>query len=402
MLKDQLNLIHIREVMDQLDVSRSTIDRWRKNKQLPSVKIGKEIYFDKNEVIRWYMAFGQSRHMSSASISTSSSTAVETFTIGYTTVSTHMWSPLIVKAFGLLEDELKRIRPKDRIEIKWHQAKNGMELVKGMVAGHIQMATFGDYALSVSHMMSMLLPDFRPVLLAAGGKSADGNGFRLVVPSDLKLHHIAELATLPIATTFRTNAEYRLRKMLESHSLPELNIVHRSIEDSLESLRQGRLSASIMWEPFLSLVLHQGIGNSVFDQELGLGFMTGVAADERWALAHEDLTVAYLKAHLLASRLIREQPNRAVQVFAKETGFPTEVIRRSISNIRWDAALYQHDMKLLNNFDPSTYLGQVVPTKTKLEIRYNTKYLRIAAQELKLPVLPQAPIDGAWQKDIYY
>lgn len=398
MLKNQLNLIHILEVMDQLDVSRSTIDRWRKNKQLPSVKIGKEIYFDKNEVMRWYREFGQVQRTTSASASTSA----ETLTIGYTTVSTHMWSPLIVKAFGLLDLELKRIRPKDRIDIKWHQAKDGMELVKGMIAGDIHIATFGDYALSVSDMISRLLPDFHPVLLCAGGKSADGNGFRLVVPTDLTLGSIAELATLPIATTFRTNAEYRLRKMLESHNLSELNIIHRTIEDSMESLRRGRLSASIMWEPFLSLVHHQEIGKSIFNHELGLGFMTGVAADERWALAHEDLTVAYLKAHLLASRLIRDQPDRAVKVFAKETGFPTDVILRSISNIRWDAALYQHDLKLLNDFDPTTYLGQIAPPKTKIEIRYNTKYLRIAAQELLLPVPPQTPINGAWQREIHY
>jgi NitT/TauT family transport system substrate-binding protein len=395
MLKDQFNYMHIREVMDQLDVSRSTIDRWRKNKQLPSVKIGKEIYFDKNELMRWYKEFGQVR-------SPSLTPAEGTIKIGYTTVSTHMWSPLIVKEFGLLEKELRRIRPKDRIEIIWHKAKDGMELVKGLVAGTIHIATFGDYALSVSQLIGSLLPDFRPVLLAAGGKSANGSGFGLVVPAGLTLRHIAELATLPIATTFRTNAEYRLRKMLEAHDLPELNILHRSIEDSVESLRQGRLSASIMWEPFLSLVHHQQIGKSIFNEELDLGFMAGVAADERWVQAHEDLTIAYLKAHLLAGRLIREQPNRAAEVLARETGFPSNVIGRAVSKIRWDAALYLNDLKRLNDFNPGGAAGQAAPPGEKTEIRYDTRYLRIAVQELKLPPLPPLPLEGAWRKEIHY
>ncbi|MFD0678562.1 MULTISPECIES: helix-turn-helix domain-containing protein [unclassified Paenibacillus] len=396
MLKDQFNLIHIREVMDQLDVSRSTIDRWRKNKQLPSVKIGKEIYFDKNEVMRWYREFGQVRRTPSASSSD------ETLIIGYTTVSTHMWSPLIIKEFGLLEEELKRIRSKDRIEVKWHKAKDGMELINWMIAGNIHIATFGDYALSVSHLVGTLLPDFRPILLAAAGKSTNGDGFGMVVPTDLTLGSISELATLPIATTFRTNAEYRLRKMLESHNMPELNIIHRSIEESMESLRQGRLSASIMWEPFLSLVHHQKIGKSIFNQELGLGFMAGIVADERWVLAHEDLAVAYLKANLLANRLIRDQPNRVAKIFSVETGFALEVTSLSISKIRWDAALYYKDLKMLNYFEPAQHLGQISPSKEQMEIRFNTRYLRIAAQELKLPALPLTPLDGAWQKELYY
>ncbi|UKS26069.1 helix-turn-helix domain-containing protein [Paenibacillus sp. HWE-109] len=386
MIKDQFNLIHISEVMNELDVSRSTIDRWRKTKQLPSMKIGKEIYFDKNEVVRWYRQFGQVRQAAP------SLTANQTLTIGYTTVSTHMWSPLIIKEFGLLEEELRRISPKNRIEIKWHQAKDGMELVKGMIAGTIHLATFGDYALSVSHTISRLLPDFRPILLAAGGKSAEGNGFGMVVPTSLNLKNISELATLPIATTFRTNAEFRLKKMLESYHMTELNIIHRSIEESMQSLHQGKLSASIMWEPFLSLAHHQRVGKSIFDKELGLGFMASVVADEGWAHAHEDLVVAYLKAHLLANRLMREQPNKAAKFFSLETGFPEEVIHRSISQIRWDAALYQSDLTRLSYFDSTR----------QTDIAYNIAYLRIAAQELKLPTLPVHPIAGAWQQDHYY
>ncbi|MEK8132525.1 helix-turn-helix domain-containing protein [Paenibacillus filicis] len=393
MLKNQLNLIHIREVMDELEVSRSTIDRWRKNKQLPSVKIGKEIYFDRHEVTRWYKEFGQAPR-------TPLLPDTPTLTIGYTTVSTHMWGPLIIKEFGLLEEELRRIRPKDRIDIRWHRAKDGMELIKGMLAGQIQIATFGDYALSVSHMISELLPGFHPVLLAAAGKSSDGDGFGLVVPADLTLSSVSELATLPIATTFRTNADYRLKKLLESHSLPELNIIHRSIEESMESLRQGRLSASIMWEPFLSLVQHQKIGKSVFNRELGLGFIASVAADEHWVREHEDLTIAYLKAHLRAGKLIREQPARAAEVCSRETELPLDVTSRSISRIRWDAALYTRDLELLNGFDPAKSFSQAMLPHP--EIPYTTKYLRIAAQELRLPVLPKAPIDGPWHRDIYY
>jgi NitT/TauT family transport system substrate-binding protein len=245
------------------------------------------------------------------------------------------------------------------------------------------------------------MPDFHPVLLAAGGKSPMGGGFAFVVPNGTVLGDLSELATLPIATTFRTNAEYRLRKLLESHRLPELNIIHRSIDDSIESLRQGRLSATMMWEPYLSLVQHERIGNTVFQSELGSGLMAGVAVDERWALAHEDLTVAYVKAHLLAGRLFREEPHRAASAVSKETGLPVEALVRSISKVRWDAALYRNDLKLLNHVDPAFYLGHNVPP-SDIQVPYSIKYLRIAAQELMLPVPPPAPLEGEWQRSILY
>jgi NitT/TauT family transport system substrate-binding protein len=393
MLREELQLIPIHEAMALLDVSRSTIDRWRKNNELPSIKIGKEIYFDKQELIRWFRNYSRS---------TPSSAAAETVVIGYTTISTHMWGPLLIKAFGWFEEELRRIRPKDPVQVVWRQAKDGMALIKELVAGHVQIATIGDYAVSISQVMSRLLPDFNPVLLAAGGKSAMGQGFGLVVPINAQIDSLAELATLPIATTFRTNADYRLKKLLSSNQLPELNIVHRSIEDSLESLQKGRLYATMMWEPYLSLVKQQKIGKVLFGRELGFGFMAGVVADERWAQNHEDLTVAYLKSHLLANRWIREQPLKAAAKFAEATGLPVEAIRMSLSGIRWDAALYQCDLDVFKPFVSHTGLGHAVLAETEMEPVYNTRYLRIAAQALKLPVPPSTPIDGPWQQEIYY
>ncbi|MEF3304440.1 helix-turn-helix domain-containing protein [Paenibacillus sp. GYB003] len=395
MLKDQFQYISIREVMEQLDVSRSTVDRWRKTKQMPSVKIGKEIYFDKNELQRWYRGLSRMRRVPE------DAPPVLAITVGYTPVSTHMWSPIVIKELGLFEQELGRIRPSDRIDVRWHRAKDGMELVKGMLAGQIQIATFGDYALSVCRLLSQIMPDFHPVLLAAGGKSPRGGGFAFVVPNGTVLNDLSELATLPIATTFRTNAEYRLRKLLESHRLPELNIIHRSIDDSIESLRQGRLNATMMWEPYLSLVRHEGIGIAVFQRELASGLLAGVAADERWVLAHEDVTVAYMKAHLLAGRLFREEPYRAAPAIAKETEWPVEAVIRSISNVRWDAALYRNDLKLLNHVDPAFYLGYNA-SPSDIRVPYSVKYLRIAAQELKLPVPPPAPLEGEWHGAICY
>lgn len=50
MSMQQFNFISLQETLDLLGISRSTFDRWRKQKQLPYRKIGKEIWVDKQEL----------------------------------------------------------------------------------------------------------------------------------------------------------------------------------------------------------------------------------------------------------------------------------------------------------------------------------------------------------------
>lgn len=45
-------LITIKELQETYSISRSTIDRWRKE-GLPYVKVGRGVRFDENEVILW-------------------------------------------------------------------------------------------------------------------------------------------------------------------------------------------------------------------------------------------------------------------------------------------------------------------------------------------------------------
>ena len=47
------HLLSLQEAMDLLGVSRATIDRWRRDKQLPHIKIGKEILVDKHKLDTW-------------------------------------------------------------------------------------------------------------------------------------------------------------------------------------------------------------------------------------------------------------------------------------------------------------------------------------------------------------
>ena len=165
MTNQRFNLISLHDAIDLLGVSRSTFDRWRKLKQLPFVKIGKEILIDKNELEQWvrHHSFSlQNPSFASGAATTVTSQELSTITVGYQSGTAHMWTALIMKELGWLEEELILVNPSRSVHVKWLDAANGTLLLQGLIGGSIQIASLGDYPIALSESLSQTLPAFRP------------------------------------------------------------------------------------------------------------------------------------------------------------------------------------------------------------------------------------------------
>ena len=125
----RFNLISLHEAIDLLGVSRSTFDRWRKLKQLPFVKIGKEILIDKKELEQWVrhhsVSLQNPSFASGASTTDHFSGVYDTITVGYQSGTAHMWTSLIMKELGWFEEELILANPSRSVHVKWFDAANG-------------------------------------------------------------------------------------------------------------------------------------------------------------------------------------------------------------------------------------------------------------------------------------
>ncbi|MBP1962481.1 helix-turn-helix domain-containing protein [Paenibacillus aceris] len=170
----RFNLISLHEAIDLLGVSRSTFDRWRKLKQLPYVKIGKEILIDKEELEKWvrHHASGTNNPVIAAGAA-SIRTPQEQLAIkvGYQSGTAHMWTSLLMKELGWFEEELALAKPGRTVRVDWFDAANGTVLLQGLIGGSIQIASLGDFSIVLSQSLRRMLPSFRPVLLAFDGKA---------------------------------------------------------------------------------------------------------------------------------------------------------------------------------------------------------------------------------------
>lgn len=395
---ERFDLLTLQEAMDILGVSRATIDRWRKDKQLPYIKIGKEIWVDQAKLQAWVHLHDHEKPSAPRPESSGDARVVR---IGYQSGAALLWSTLVIRRLGLLEEELRLTAPSRSYRVGWVDAPNGMELMEDLIGGRVHIASIGDYPMIAGMALGRVLPRFKPTFLAFDGKTSGGDGISLVVPARSAAAGPEELAGAKIATVGHSSASYRLQEWLKTHGVESEPVEHRAMIDCYYGIVGGEAGASVMWEPYLSWVRAIGAGVPILSEGIGGDYLTGLMAEESWAAANEDVVIAYLKAHLRAHAFIRREPGRAAAIVAEESGFPIAVVAGVLGQIRWDASLYDRDVRTLNRLVLGRPNG-LPEADGSAAIGFGKPYLSEAVEALKLPGLPESPLSGEWSEDMVY
>ncbi|GBF74724.1 hypothetical protein PA598K_03086 [Paenibacillus sp. 598K] len=402
----QFNLLTVHEAMELLDISRSTLDRWRKHKHLPFKKIGKEVLIDKNELEQWIhlhsTVLGEPAKPTARAADPDADES-QTIAVGYQSRSAQVWTSLVMKELGWFEEELASMRGGVPAEVRWVDASNGPQLLQQLIGGHLQLASLGDYPIALSFSLSRMLPAFRPVLLAFDGKSAPGEGLSLVVRNDIRIHHASQLADFAVSAVAQSSAGGRLPALLRRLGIAQqAEVLHRELDDSMSALHQRRLGASLLGEPYISLMKHYGTGRVMFQEEIEEDYVTGVIADESWAEHHPGAVIAYLRAHLRVHHFIRSDPAKAAAIVSRIREIPSEVAARVMAAIRWDAAIYKKDMQTLERLHPEEGHPSEALFSHPGGIPCRPEFLYRAMESLKLPVPGDGPIQGEWMRHELY
>lgn len=372
--------LSVEAALNRLHVSRSTFDRWRRRYQLPYYKIGKGVYVKESELEAWIGRQAQSQPAPDT---------VPSLVIGIQPHTAQTWSGVVVKEFRLLEYELDGIR--QRRPITWVSAGSGIELLEGMLENRVQIAYMGDYPIAVSQQLSDILPRFRAVLLAFDGKTRAGEGIAVLARRQVGGW---EREGLAVATVRRSSAERRMDRFVRASGAREVAVHDFNLTQSWTQMAQSARAAILMWEPFPSLIRHLGGSEIVWEDSGGEDYLAGVVAHGEWLSAHPEVAGAFLRAHLRAHDLIRRDPDRVARVLARSLRLPERVVFRVLRRIRWDALIYQHDLRTLGAMAPT-----VTPCPERFAVEYG--YLADAARQVGLPGLDM-PNPGEWMVGFEY
>ncbi|MFC5468136.1 helix-turn-helix domain-containing protein [Cohnella suwonensis] len=393
-MKKPLNLLTLHEAADLLQISRTTLNRWRKEKGLPFIKIGKDVFIDGDRLAFWVQA-----HSHTSRNENQKANQPQSVTIGYQKFNAHLWSSLIIKELKWLESELSN--SPSPVPVHWYEASNGPKLIEEMIAGRIQIASIGDYPLTNLYKINMFLPNFRAKLLAFDGKSKKNNGISLVVSNHSSIHDLSNLSSYSIATLKHSSTWYRLYKSLGAE-IDGIKLLDQGLNETMMDIHYRQIDAGVMCEPFPTLVKYNQTGKIVPIEGADDDYLSGIVAEDHWANHNNEVVNAYLRAHLKAHQLIRTNPLFVAKLIASVTDFPLEVVFHVLSIIRWDAAIYDRDLQTLKNIGMH-YYPVPYPIANNNDHHYiNDSFLHVAVEQLNLPMMRSSLLDGDWIKESIY
>jgi NitT/TauT family transport system substrate-binding protein len=114
------------------------------------------------------------------------------------------------------------------------------------------------------------------------------------------------------------------------------------------ALEKGEVDGYIAWEPFCAEAVVNGTGQVVYtshdilpDHQCCVLYVSG-------KLLREDrrLALSLVKAHLRAMEVVRENENRAMQIFSSRTGKSLSVIQESWKRMVWDPTPNEESIRI--------------------------------------------------------
>lgn len=392
------NLMTVSEALAVLGISRATFDRWKKDKQLPYIKIGKEVFVNREKLQLWMDNFD---HSEFRSVKKKSDT--QYINIGYQTGSAQLWSSILIKKLNLFEEQLNLAMPEKQFEIVWHNANNGIELVQKFLSDELHLIAVGDFPIHISFNLARLFPNFNPLLIAFDGKSTKADGIALVLQPDIH----TEQRPLDLATVSSTSSAYHLHQYMKMQKLPFHAVPKDSMEHCMNSFLQQEVDGAMLWEPYITIVEQLGVAKRLEMDEQSV-YLTGILANQNHLRhpANQQIATAYLKALLQAHQLLHQVNQKAIQAIAEETGFDVNIIKSVISRIRYDAVVYHDDIKRINKIFTDSPSAQALINSdfhglSHPKIHVNSTYLNEAIEQLGLPEIAKHRLAGQWMERCY-
>jgi len=328
--------------------------------------------------------------------SASQATGKVTIGIGYQSPTAQTWGAVIMKNQKLFEKELSEKFPKQEFTIDWFNSPSGPPLTNNMIASKLQLSFMGDMPILINGEKGQTMPNYKSVFVGFDGKGAGGKNQSIMVPNDSKIKNMKDLEGKTVSTILGSSAHRMLLAALDKYGMTnKVNIVNQDVMVGMSSIEQNKIDAHATWEPYPSLIMYNKVGKVLLDgTDTNVDYLDGIVADRTWAESHPDYMIAFMKALLKAHKLLRENPDKAAEIFAEETGYPLDVCKKMAQNIWFDAAIYDKDLKTL--VGSKEFLIQLDKLK-QLDMKQfvDSSYLEKAAKEMNMTYLTEAEFKSA-------
>ena len=238
----------------------------------------------------------------------------------------------VVRELHLLEKYLPHNGKYEGVkyDIVWHNFTSGAPANSEMLANKLDITNMADFpAILGASALQAANNGVKTYYIATLSGSTRGAGNAVVVPLQSKIQSFSELKGKRISVPFGSTAHAMLLRAIQDQGWdPEndVSIITQAPEVAGSALKSNQIDAHADFVPFGELFPFRGIARKIYDgSSSGLPTTHGVQVRSDFAEKYPELVVAYLKATIEASRLIREHPEELCTELAQWTGVEAEV-----------------------------------------------------------------------------
>jgi NitT/TauT family transport system substrate-binding protein len=238
----------------------------------------------------------------------------------------------VVRELHLLEKYLPHNGKYEGVkyDLVWHNFTSGAPANSEMLANKLDITNMADFpAILGASAFQAANNGVKTYYIATLSGSTRGAGNAVVVPLQSKIQSFSELKGKRISVPFGSTAHSMLLRAIQDQGWdPEndVSIITQAPEVAGSALKSNQIDAHADFVPFGELFPFRGIARKIYDgSSSGLPTTHGVQVRSDFAEKYPELVVAYLKATIEASRLIREHPEKFCTELAQWTGVEAEV-----------------------------------------------------------------------------
>ena len=217
-----------------------------------------------------------------------------------------------------------------KYDLVWHNFTSGAPANSEMLANKLDITNMADFpAILGASAFQAANHGVKTYYIATLSGSTRGAGNAVVVPVQSKIQSFSELKGKRISVPFGSTAHAMLLRAIQEQGWDpdnDVTIITQAPEVAGSALKANQIDAHADFVPFGELFPFRGIARKIYDgSSSGLPTTHGVQVRSDFAEKYPELVVAYLKATIEASRLIREHPEELCTELAQWTGVEAEV-----------------------------------------------------------------------------
>jgi NitT/TauT family transport system substrate-binding protein len=217
-----------------------------------------------------------------------------------------------------------------KYDLVWHNFTSGAPANSEMLANKLDITNMADFpAILGASAFEAANNGVKTSYIATLSGSTSGAGNAVVVPVQSKIQSFSELKGKRISVPFGSTAHAMLLRAVQEQGWDpdnDVTIITQAPEVAGSALKANQIDAHADFVPFGELFPFRGIARKIYDGSFtGLPTTHGVQVRSDFAEKYPELVVAYLKATIEASRLIREHPEELCTELAQWTGVEAEV-----------------------------------------------------------------------------